>query len=237
MKWRLFKLDWRYAAGELIIVTVGVLIALWVDQWRQEVSDSQLERQYGSRLIADLQEDINRFEAFKQGLLAQKIEFLSALESIETVPDKIDTSVFDTAHLRASIVIAIPEAQSTTFREMESSGNTRLIDSEELRVAIEDYYDTHQLIFGILANPIGDFRKLLANSVPGSAFLTSLNSGSPMPEDQMLLAVSALMESSESRNAINAELHYSAIMLFYLNEFIDDARELRTRLIEAYGIK
>jgi hypothetical protein len=36
MFWRKLKLDWSYAIGELIIVTVGVLIALGVNQWQQD---------------------------------------------------------------------------------------------------------------------------------------------------------------------------------------------------------
>jgi hypothetical protein len=40
MRWRILKLDWSYAIGELIIVTAGVLIALALNQW---ISDRQLE--------------------------------------------------------------------------------------------------------------------------------------------------------------------------------------------------
>ena len=36
MKWRYLKLDWKYAIGELVIVTTGVLFALALGQWRQE---------------------------------------------------------------------------------------------------------------------------------------------------------------------------------------------------------
>ena len=36
MKWRLLKLNWKYGIGELAIVTMGVLIALGVDEWRQQ---------------------------------------------------------------------------------------------------------------------------------------------------------------------------------------------------------
>jgi len=33
MRWRFLKLDWSYAIGELLIVTIGVLIALALNQW------------------------------------------------------------------------------------------------------------------------------------------------------------------------------------------------------------
>ena len=35
MLWRKFKLDWKYAIGELFIVVAGVLLALAIDQWNE----------------------------------------------------------------------------------------------------------------------------------------------------------------------------------------------------------
>ena len=36
MRWRKFRLDWTYAIGELVIVTLGVLIALAIGEWNDE---------------------------------------------------------------------------------------------------------------------------------------------------------------------------------------------------------
>jgi hypothetical protein len=36
MFWRKFKLDWTYAIGELVIVTLGVLVALGIQQWNED---------------------------------------------------------------------------------------------------------------------------------------------------------------------------------------------------------
>ena len=36
MLWRKFKLDWQYALGELVIVTLGVLVALAINQWNDD---------------------------------------------------------------------------------------------------------------------------------------------------------------------------------------------------------
>ena len=46
MFWRKFKLDWSYAMGELAIVTVGVLIALGINEWNNEHNQNHLVRGY-----------------------------------------------------------------------------------------------------------------------------------------------------------------------------------------------
>jgi len=61
MRWRLLKLDIPYLVGELFIVILGVSIALAADQWRQSRNSNDLANQYVSRLIQDLDVDINRW--------------------------------------------------------------------------------------------------------------------------------------------------------------------------------
>jgi hypothetical protein len=65
MLWRKFKLDWTYAIGELAIVTVGVLIALAVDQWNSDRLAGIEEAAYVSRLMNNINEDIRQLEKAK----------------------------------------------------------------------------------------------------------------------------------------------------------------------------
>ena len=63
MLWRKFKLDWTYAIGELVIVTVGVLIALAVGQWNSNRLAVVEEAAYVSRLMSDIDKDIRNLES------------------------------------------------------------------------------------------------------------------------------------------------------------------------------
>ena len=58
MIWRKFKLEWSYAVGELLIVVIGVLIALAIDQWNGERLERLQEVDSVSRLIVDLETDL-----------------------------------------------------------------------------------------------------------------------------------------------------------------------------------
>ena len=57
MRWRLHRLDWPYAVGELIIVVAGVLIALAVDQWNSDRLERVEEVEIIEQLISDLNID------------------------------------------------------------------------------------------------------------------------------------------------------------------------------------
>jgi drug/metabolite transporter (DMT)-like permease len=49
MFWHKFRLDWSYALGELLIVTLGVLIALAVNNWNNERLERAQERDVVAR--------------------------------------------------------------------------------------------------------------------------------------------------------------------------------------------
>ena len=63
MFWRKFKLDWQYAIGELAIVTLGVLIALGIQQWNEDRVDRQEEKEIIDRLLFDLNIDLTNLQS------------------------------------------------------------------------------------------------------------------------------------------------------------------------------
>ena len=48
----------KYAIGEIILIVVGILIALQINDWYQARQDRQLERAYLALLQQDLADDI-----------------------------------------------------------------------------------------------------------------------------------------------------------------------------------
>ena len=45
-----------YAIGEIILVVIGILIALQINNWNQNRLNKQLESQYYERLLEDVRE-------------------------------------------------------------------------------------------------------------------------------------------------------------------------------------
>ena len=52
-----------YAIGEIVLVMVGILLALQIDNWNEARKDRSTEKQYLERLLHDLQNDTINFES------------------------------------------------------------------------------------------------------------------------------------------------------------------------------
>ncbi|MGB3342866.1 MAG: DUF6090 family protein [Aequorivita sp.] len=50
-----------YAIGEIILVVIGILIALSINNWNQEKSDRKIEKDYIFSLIEDAKTDLSNF--------------------------------------------------------------------------------------------------------------------------------------------------------------------------------
>ena len=53
------RIIWPRAIGEFVIIVMGVLAALAVDEWRGEYNDRKTEVDYVNRLRVDLERDID----------------------------------------------------------------------------------------------------------------------------------------------------------------------------------
>ena len=141
MLWRKFKLDWTYAVGELAIVTVGVLIALAVDQWNSDRLAVIEEAVYVSRLMSDIDVDIRHLEN-QINAVDQK------QESLARVVDQLGSGLISN-HLEffQDVVVGAnygwnqAAAIRATYDDLLSSGNFGRINNHRLRVLITDYYN------------------------------------------------------------------------------------------------
>ena len=55
----------RYAIGEILLVMIGILLALQVNNWNEKRKQSELETVYISRLVSDIQQDTMNVRIFK----------------------------------------------------------------------------------------------------------------------------------------------------------------------------
>ena len=69
-----------YAIGEILLVMVGILLALQVNNWNQNISRARLETNYLKRLQNDLKKDSRRLNTHFE-LLNIKSEMLKLILS------------------------------------------------------------------------------------------------------------------------------------------------------------
>ena len=142
MRWRLLKLDWAYAIGELIIVIVGVLVALAIDQWNDDRLDRAEEVSIVERLLSDVERDLVGFE---RGLsvVARKVD---SLDRVYPVLAASDSEPDDPVRFLGDVINGANYgwnqhiARRVTFDALLGSGKFGLIRAADLRVTIAEYY-------------------------------------------------------------------------------------------------
>jgi hypothetical protein len=141
-------LNWRYAIGEVIIVVVGILIALAVDNWRDVRQSRRVEQDYLARLATDLKDDSTTF-VFVDSALKFKSGGLWLADSVLNGGRVIrDTAAFLQAIITGSnFSWNQPRVRSITFQDLQSTGNLRVIRDLELRANIVRYYDSAEGVY------------------------------------------------------------------------------------------
>ena len=141
-----------YAIGEIILVVIGILIALSVNNWNQENKDHKLGEDYLLRIHHDLVQDTISFKQIIahnnnlreeiKGILVtlyNGVDNIQEVQSIGAVYDKALDQVFS--------------PNDNTYKGMVSSGSLGLIQNLELKEEIinlySEYDQTKALLSGI----------------------------------------------------------------------------------------
>lgn len=130
----------RYAVGEILLVVIGILIALQVNNWNEARKDRIQEKKFLMRLEAELTTDIGNIST---SILAnksrmQRAEFLIA--SVDQPQLAVDSSTYFIRSIELAGYTNFPVISDNTFEEIKSSGKLSLIRNEEIRTALQQYY-------------------------------------------------------------------------------------------------
>jgi len=141
--WRRLKLDWTYTIGELLIVTLGVLIALAIDQWNDNRLARIEERTAIAGILAELEQDMQSYQ-FVFTLLSEKEESLVRLASVfaEGATDTPREFLRDIV-VGANFGWNQGSVARATYDDLLSSGRLGIIRNPAIRFAISGFYDTY----------------------------------------------------------------------------------------------
>lgn len=126
-----------YALGEILLVVIGILIALSINNWSDQKKNARSELLYYCRILDD-------FELDKQLIveLLEKGNHRIAI-SKELLLD-LDSGAKDKNYLLNKFLIAIRSdtyiPRNVTFKDLVSSGNLKLLNDVTLKNSLIQYY-------------------------------------------------------------------------------------------------
>jgi len=171
------------AATEFLVVVVGILVALAVDDWRQARSDRALEEYLLTSLLADLADDerdadlqVRLVEGHRRAvnhLLAVIEHPLAPTDEVfPDTPEAIDRS------LRTLWDMAELQVFDPTYTEMIATGSIRVIEDRALRGQIARYYQAAERLLAIPRRQI-DARPDLIGALASVGVVPGQASGMP----------------------------------------------------------
>ena len=129
----------KYAIGEIVLVVIGILIALSINNWNEKRLNKILSREFHERLADELDATSNRFSSDEKRA-EQLVEYIGKTVAIlkkgiltETGKDTLNFT------LQNYFQFVRIEGKLKTFQEMESTGNLGLIYNKELKSQTLEY--------------------------------------------------------------------------------------------------
>lgn len=133
-----------YAIGEIILVVIGILIALQINNWNENRKDRILEKEYLTRLREDLKFDISWINNYYLGRFEKKIHSLEMAKAYYQGNYVIKDTVQFLIDIGYGGVFGNTDwsLNRNTYNEIISTGNLRKIESDSFRTKINDYYES-----------------------------------------------------------------------------------------------
>ena len=131
----------KYAIGEIILVVLGILIALSINDWNDNRKNRFAEKKYVNDLIQDLKNDdiaLKKLTLFLESKLASKIKIIAFLQGNNVEADSIEFHIAKQYAISGRFT-----PTNITIEELKNSGNLKIINDDDLRRQIVSLYNSY----------------------------------------------------------------------------------------------
>lgn len=125
-----------YALGEILLVVIGILIALQVNNWNEDRKLKDQEYALLGDLKSDLQEtlkDLKFGKSVNESTIDNYRILIQAIDNDEPYSGKIDSAIVYLNYFH------VPRFRRTTYEALKSRGD--ILSNDTLKRAISDVYD------------------------------------------------------------------------------------------------
>ncbi|QQY84049.1 hypothetical protein JJL45_11495 [Tamlana sp. s12] len=149
-----------YAIGEIVLVVIGILIALWINNWNENRKLDEIRQSYYSKLMEDLEAD----KTYAKNQILKMESSISNFENYALIYKKPNlnlTEAFE-AMKKNDWQVIILEFKSSTIKSLLNVGGLNLID-QTLRNNLESYNSSKNLTLNNFDRLGNSARNILEN--------------------------------------------------------------------------
>ena len=128
----------KYAIGEIILVVIGILIAIQINNWNISQIEQDKIQVYARLLIHDLEEDIamSKFSMYQATEVLNRIDSLTLYVQNKNIEN---ISNLDVLCLSSNLSYRPFSWNRVTLEELKSSGSLQSIKNDSLKMKIAQY--------------------------------------------------------------------------------------------------
>lgn len=128
-----------YALGEIILVMIGILLALKVNNWNEERKARIVEANFFNDVLVDLKKDEEKLDYYLR-FHSRRIEYLDTLLTYVRNPNKeMGVDKFG-MYVEPLFYSAIPTVYANTFESAKAMGTFNVFKEKELLKELSQYY-------------------------------------------------------------------------------------------------
>jgi hypothetical protein len=220
-----------YALGEIILVVIGILIALSINNWNDVRKDQKIESNYLSGLRKELIADTTSISLYLIKNHQEKIDILKLAKKYNRAIQKIrDTTIFVENLNKIMGPWKFTWTLNTNiYNELESTGNLRKIRDRKLRQEISKYYSRLAMVQNISDKSESGFRSFIKANLYYDTELDKLESDIDYRQFLNKLKEDSFYE------LCNLELSHAQVMYYWAKQ-VKERGIILLEMLDEYSI-
>jgi hypothetical protein len=130
----------KYAIGEIVLVVIGILIALSINNWNERRKIEKQGKEYIGEIYGDLKKEVSNLNGIVSGLQKQYDATENALTIFESSDHMIKDPLKFTNNLWDAESIFIVQRDQNTFDKLRTSGLSGTIKNDTLINLLDTFY-------------------------------------------------------------------------------------------------
>jgi len=135
----------KYAIGEIVLVVIGILIALSINNWNENRKQYKQGKEYINEFYKDVEDDVIYLESIINRLEDQKSNASKVLHVFESKDKYVADSVaFISQNSLTNMVIPV-NRRKNTYDELKATGMLGMIKNDSVISKVKEFYEVYDL--------------------------------------------------------------------------------------------